>query len=191
MWLWMWVMGDHCRNCFWGRECSSCRSLACPQGMWNLPGPGIKPVSLALAVDFLTTEAPEKSPVFLVKSSPSDMCSAISFDFHAFSFSLYVSLGLKWVSWRQDIYSSGFSIHLASLCPASGIFHCCTQAPDYAGSVVAVHWPTAHGILVSWAGIESTSPALQGVFSTTGPPGKSQQHTSLAYLPSSDIMPLL
>ena len=65
--------------------------------MWNLPGPGIKPVSPALAGDFLTTEAPEKSPVFLLKSSPSDMCFATSFDFHAFSFSLYVSLGLKWV----------------------------------------------------------------------------------------------
>ena len=100
VWLWMWVMGDNCRNCFWGKEYSSCGSRACPQGMWNLPGPGVKPMSLALIGDFLTTEPLEKSPVLLLKSNLSDTCFATSFGFHAFSFNLYVSLGLKWVSWR-------------------------------------------------------------------------------------------
>ena len=32
-----------------------------PQGMWNLPGAGIEPVSSALAGGFLTTGPPEKS----------------------------------------------------------------------------------------------------------------------------------
>ena len=36
--------------------------------------------------------------------------------FHPLTFSLYVSLDLKWVSCRQDIYGSCFCIHSASLC---------------------------------------------------------------------------
>ena len=36
--------------------------------------------------------------------------------FHPLTFSLYVSLGLKWVSCRQHIYGSCFCIHSASLC---------------------------------------------------------------------------
>ena len=44
------------------------------------------------------------------------------------------------------------------------------------GSVVVVcglSCPTAYGILVPRPGIELTSPALEGGFSTIGPPGKS------------------
>ena len=43
-------------------------------------------------------------------------------------------------------------------------------------SLVAVHelsCPVACGILVSWLGIKPIFPALEGRFSTTGPPGKS------------------
>ena len=36
--------------------------------------------------------------------------------FHHLTFSLYVSLGLKWVSCGQHIYGSCFCIHSASLC---------------------------------------------------------------------------
>ena len=36
------------------------------QGMWNLPGPGIKPVSPALAGGFFTTEPPGKPFIYLV-----------------------------------------------------------------------------------------------------------------------------
>ena len=32
-----------------------------PRGLWDLPGPGITPMSRALAGGFLTTEPPEKS----------------------------------------------------------------------------------------------------------------------------------
>ena len=40
----------------------------------------------------------------------------------------------------------------------------------------------AHGILVPWPGIEPVSPALQGRFLTTGPPGKSLTWRILSYL---------
>ena len=38
------------------------------------------------------------------------------FFFHCLTLSLYVSLGLKWVSCRLHIYGSCFFIHSASLC---------------------------------------------------------------------------
>ena len=43
--------------------------------------------------------------------------------FHALTFSLYVSWGLKWVSCRQHIYGSCFRIHSASLCLLVGAFN--------------------------------------------------------------------
>ena len=43
--------------------------------------------------------------------------------FHRLTFSLYVSLGLKWVSCRQHIYGSCFCIHLASLGLLIGAFN--------------------------------------------------------------------
>ena len=62
------------------------------------------------------------------------------------------------------------------LVAACGIFHCGTRAPEDAGSVVAARrlsCPTACGILVPRPGIEPVSPALEGGFLPTGPPGKS------------------
>ena len=41
-------------------SCGAQASLLC--GMWDLPGPGLKPVSPALAGEFLTTAPPGKSP---------------------------------------------------------------------------------------------------------------------------------
>ena len=41
--------------------------------------------------------------------------------FHPLTFSLYVFLGLKWISYRQYIF--GFCIHLASLCFLVGAFN--------------------------------------------------------------------
>ena len=43
--------------------------------------------------------------------------------FHPLTFSLSVSLGLKWVSYRQRIYGSCFCIHSASLCLLVGGFN--------------------------------------------------------------------
>ena len=57
------------------------------------------------------------------------------------------------------------------------LFSCGTQAPEHMGSVVAARGlscPAACGILVPRPGIKPASPALEGGFLTTGPPGKSQ-----------------
>ena len=43
--------------------------------------------------------------------------------FHPLTFTLYVSLGLRWVSCRQHIYGSCFCIHSASLCLLVGAFN--------------------------------------------------------------------
>ena len=43
--------------------------------------------------------------------------------FHPLTFSLYVSLGLKWVSCRQHIHGSYSCIHSASLCLLVGEFN--------------------------------------------------------------------
>ena len=43
--------------------------------------------------------------------------------FHPLTFSLYVSWGLKWVSYRQHIYGSCFCIHSANLCLLVGAFN--------------------------------------------------------------------
>ena len=42
--------------------------------------------------------------------------------FHSLTFNLYVSLELKWLSWRQLIYGSCFCIHSASLYLLVGAF---------------------------------------------------------------------
>ena len=60
---------------------------------------------------------------------------------------------------------------------AHGIFHCSVQILWlwHTCSVVGAQGPSfkACGILVPWPGIEPTSPALQGRFLITGPPGMS------------------
>ena len=77
MYLFLAVLGLHC--CTWAfsscgkrgllSSCSAwsshCDGFSCGRaqlscGMWNLPGPGIKPVSPALAGGFFTTEPPGK-----------------------------------------------------------------------------------------------------------------------------------
>ena len=70
---------------------------------------------------------------FILKSTLSDMSIAtpafFSFPFtwniffYPLTFSLYVSLDVKWVSCRQHIYGSCFCIHSASLCLLVGAFN--------------------------------------------------------------------
>ena len=43
--------------------------------------------------------------------------------FHSFTFSLFASLGLKWVSHRQHMYGSCFGKHSAYLCLLVGAFN--------------------------------------------------------------------
>ena len=55
-----------------------------------------------------------------------------------------------------------------------GVFCCGAWPPELVDSVVAAHGLScseARRILVSWPGIEPASPALQGRFVATGPPG--------------------
>ena len=63
--------------------------------MWDLPGPGLKPVFPALAGGFLTTAPPGKSDPF--------------------TFNLYVSLYLKWTYFRQYTVESCFLIRSDNL----------------------------------------------------------------------------
>ena len=62
------------------RRLSSCGALAqLLRGMWNLPGPGIEPVSPALAGGFLGAVPPGKSPTPFLKSN---FCAHISYPSH-------------------------------------------------------------------------------------------------------------
>ena len=58
-------------------------------------------------------------------ATPAFFCFPFAWNifFHPFTFSLYVSLGLKWVSCRQHIYGSCFCIHSANLCLLVGAFN--------------------------------------------------------------------
>ena len=58
-------------------------------------------------------------------ATPAFFCFPISWNifFHPLTFSLYVSLDLKWVSCTQHIYGSCFCIHSASLCLLVGAFN--------------------------------------------------------------------
>ena len=49
------------------RRLSSCGLVAPQHGMWDLPRPGLEPVSPALAGGFLTTVPPGKSRHYLIK----------------------------------------------------------------------------------------------------------------------------
>ena len=58
-------------------------------------------------------------------ATPAFFCFPFSWNifFHPLTFSLHVSLGLKWVSCRQHIYESCLCIHSASLCLLVGAFN--------------------------------------------------------------------
>ena len=89
----------------------------------------------------------------------------------------------------SSLRHAGFS--LVVVCRFS-LSSCGTEAPEHVGSVVVARGlcsfqlvaslvaalglscPAACGILVPQSGIEPTSPALEGRFFTTGPPGRSQ-----------------
>ena len=66
--------------------------------------------------------------------------------------------------------------HVGSVDVTYGLCSCGAWALECVGSVVVAcgfSCPTACGILVPQPGIEPKSPALEGEFLTTGPPGKS------------------
>ena len=64
---------------------------------------------------------------------------------------------------------------MGSFVATCGLSSCGAQAPERVGSVVVacgLCCPAACGILVPRPGIEPASPAWEGGFLTTGPPGK-------------------
>ena len=58
-------------------------------------------------------------------ATPAFFCFPFAWNlsFHPHTFSLHVSLGLKWVSCRQHIYGSCFSIHSANVFLLVGAFN--------------------------------------------------------------------
>ena len=56
---------------------------------------------------------------------------------HPLTFTLYTSLGLKWVTCRQHIYGSCFCIHSASLCLLVGVFNPFTCKVQFSCSVIS------------------------------------------------------
>ena len=58
-------------------------------------------------------------------ATPAFFCFPFAWNifFHPLTFSLYVSLGLKWVYCRQHIYGFCFGIHSANLCLLVGAFN--------------------------------------------------------------------
>ena len=72
--------------------------------------------------------------------------------------------------------------HAGSVVAACGLSSCGARALEHVGSVVAacgLSCPATCRILVPRPRIEPTSPALEGGFLTTGPPGKSPQQALL------------
>ena len=78
-------------------------------------------------------------------ATPAFFCFTFGWNiiFHPFTFSLYVSLGLKWVSYRQHIYGSCFCIHSASLCVLVGVFN-----PFTFKVIIDIHVPIAIFLIV-------------------------------------------
>ena len=78
-------------------------------------------VSLSLVIFFIL-----RSILFDMRiATPAFFCFPFAENkyFHPVTFGLYVSLGLKWVSYIQHIYRSCFCIHSASLCLFVGAFN--------------------------------------------------------------------
>ena len=132
--------------------------------MCDLPRSGLEPVSPALAGGFLTSAPPGKPPAFLKN----------------INFFIYV-----WLHWVLVAACEIFVV-------AGGLLSSCgARAPEHVGSIVTacglsscrelgsvvvacvLSCPAACGILVPQPGIKPASPALEGGYLTTGPPGKS------------------
>ena len=79
---------------------------------------------------------------------------------------------------RRTGLSPVVALGLLSSCGVQVFSSCGARAPERVGSVFVVlrlSCPKVCGISVPQPGIEPASPALEGRFLTTGPPGKSQE----------------
>ena len=89
-------------------------------------------------------------------ATPAFICFpfACNIFFHPLTFSLYVSLGLKWVSYRQHMYGSCFCIYLASLCLLVGAFN-----PFTFKVIIDIYVPIAIFLIV-WGWLCRSFPSL-------------------------------
>ena len=139
-------------------NCGSRAQLLC--GMWDPPRPGLEPVSPASAGRFSTAAPPGKPSFFF----PNVFFKKI--------FYLFGCIGSQLWHAGSFIVVRG----LLSLVAACGLQSAQAQQLQRVGSLVVacgLSCPVTCGILVSPPGIEPMSPALEGRFLTTGPPGKS------------------
>ena len=167
-------------------SCGAWAWLLCSR--WDLPGPGIEPVSPALAGGFPTTAPPGKSSHSILNSPFELLLGLNSFFFKIF---IYLAVFFFVADVGSFLAVHGLLQHAGfSLVVACGFFLCLvvvrgTWAPGHTGSVVfstralllrhsssavvayGLSCPMAYGILVP------QSPVLQGRFFTTGPPGRS------------------
>ena len=142
--------------------------------MWDLPGPGLKPVSPALAGGFLTTAPPGKSLLSVFLISRKFFWNFFFFKY-LFFYLLMAVLGLR------------FCARAFSSCGKRGPLFIAVRWPlTVAASLVAEHSLQTHRLSNcgsraqllrgTWdlprPGLEPLSPALAGRFSTTAPPGK-------------------
>ena len=139
--------------------------------MWDLPRPGLEPVSPALAGRFLTTAPPGKPPWFLNLQIYGDfhhfILLGIIFLINLFIYLFLDALGLRCC--RQASHCSGFSCcraralgARASVVVACGLSSCGARA-----YLLHSMWD------LPGPGIEPMSPVLAGGFLTTAPPRKS------------------
>ena len=86
--------------------------------------PGLIPWSLCSILPYLLQYSLRSILSDMRIATPTFFCFLFAWDifFHPLTLSLYVSLGLKWVSCRQHRYGFCFCIHSAGLCLLLGAF---------------------------------------------------------------------
>ena len=145
------------------RRLSNCGSRAhLLRGMWDLPRPGLKPVSPALAGRLSTTAPPGKPKLasfLILKIFYENIWSAnlqrISYSWQLLQTTFHLIFFFK-IFWCGPFF-------LKSLLNLLQYYFC---------FMFCLFGPKACGILAPWPGIEPTPPALEGEVLTTGPPGK-------------------
>ena len=130
--------------------------------MWDFPGPGLEPMSPALAGRFLTTVPLEQSLCWVFVAAHRLSLVAGS---GGYSSSQCVGFSLRWLFLLQNTGSR-----------CVGFSSCSSQALECRLSSFGARAYLLRGIWdLPGPGLEPVSPALAGGFLTTAPPGKSKK----------------
>ena len=147
--------------------------------MWDLPRPGLEPVSPALAGRFSTTAPPGKPPFFKIY--------LINLFIYFWLCWVFVSVrGLSLVAASGGHSSSrwaGLSLSQPLLLREHRLQMCRLSSCGSRDQLLRSMWDLPR------PGLEPVSPALVGIFSTTAPPGKPQP--LLCSAPLSTLSPVL